>query len=234
MSVHISAQPGEIADTVLLPGDPLRAAFVAETFLDDAVEYNRVRGMLGFTGSYRGRRVSVQGTGMGIPSALIYCHELVVDYGVKNLVRIGSAGSIRADLDLRQLVVAMSACTDSHINRRHFGGADFAPTADFELLSRAVGIARERSIPVRVGSVLTSDQFYQDDVNYWRPWAEYGVLCAEMETAGLYTLAARHGVHALSLLTLSDSLVTGEGMPASERERGFARMVELALATVGA
>lgn len=232
MSVHIGASVGDIADAVLLPGDPLRAEFVASKFLDGAVQYNRVRGMLGFTGTYRGRRVSVQGTGMGVPSALIYGHELIANFGARMLIRIGSAGAMRTDLDLHSLVIAMSACTDSHINRRRFAGADYAPTADFALLHQAVTIARERDVPVRVGSVFTADEFYPDDPKFWRIWAEHGVLCAEMETAGLYTLAARHGVQALSLLTISDNMVTGASLPSDERERGFARMVELALDTV--
>lgn len=232
MSVHIGASPGDIAEAVLLPGDPLRARFVAEQFLEGAVQYNRVRGMLGFTGTYRGQRVSVQGTGMGMPSALIYGQELVADFGARILIRIGSAGAMRTDLELHSLVIAMSACTDSHINRRRFAGADYAPTANFELLYQAATIARERDLPVRVGSVLTSDEFYPDDPRFWEIWAEHGVLCAEMETAGLYTLAARHGVQALSLLTISDNMVTGAALSSEERERGFARMVELALDTV--
>lgn len=229
MSVHISAQPGDVADVVLLPGDPLRAEYVAKTFLTEAVLYNRVRGMLGFTGYFGGRRISVQGTGMGIPSALIYGHELIAEYGVKILLRIGSAGSLHTDLGLHSLVLAMSACTDSSLNRQRFNGAAFAPTADFELLHRAATLAQQRDMSVRVGSVLTSDQFYQEDPDFWRKWADYGVLCAEMETAALYTLAAQHGVRALSLLTISDNMATGASMSSAERERGFADMVELAL-----
>ena len=229
MSLHLDADVGAIAETVLLPGDPLRARYVAETFLEQPEQHNRRRGMLGFTGHYRGHRVSVQGTGMGMPSALIYAHELVRDYGVRNLVRIGSAGSLRPDLPVRSLVVAMSACTDSHINRLRFGGADFAPTADYELLQCAVTAAAALQVPVRVGSVVTSDEFYQDDDNHWGQWAEYGVLCAEMETAALYTVAARYGVRAVSLLTISDSIATGDSVPPDERERGFGQMVQVAL-----
>lgn len=229
MSFHLEAKPGDIADIALLPGDPLRAEYVAREFLEGAVKYNGVRGMLGFTGTYRGRRVSVQGTGMGMPSALIYTHELIRDYGVDKLVRIGSTGSIRDDLGLRALVVAMSACTDSNINRRRFRGADFAPTASYELLERAVRCARAREIPVRVGPVLSSDEFYQEDADYWRVFAAYGVLCVEMETAALYTVAAKYGVHALSLLTVSDSLVNDESLSSADKQHGLSSMVEVAL-----
>lgn len=229
MSIHISGQPGDIARTVLLPGDPRRAEYVAQTFLDNPVQYTDTRGMLGFTGEYRGRRVSVQGTGMGMPSALIYCHELVREYGVDTLIRIGSAGALRTDLPVRSLVAAMSACTDSSFNRRRFGGADFAPTASFDLLQAAVAAAGARDIPIRVGSVITSDEFYQDDPGYWQTWADYGVLCAEMETAAIYTVAAKYGIRALSLLTISDSIVAPEALSADERERGFDQMISVAL-----
>ncbi len=217
----------------MLPGDPLRAAYVASEFQEEAVQYNNVRGMLGFTGTYRGRRVSVQGTGMGGPSAMIYAHELIRDYGAKYLVRIGSCGSIRKDVGLRSLVIAMSACTDSGVNHRRFGGVDFAPTASFELLERAVRSARERDVRVRVGSVLSSDEFYQDKADYWHVFAAHGVLCVEMETAALYTVAAGYGVHAVSLLTVSDCLVTGESISSEEKQHGLASMIEVALGAVG-
>lgn len=229
MSIHIGARPGEVAHTVLLPGDPLRARFVAENYLEDVIQYNEIRGMLGFTGRFRGHRVSVQGTGMGIPSINIYAHELIRDYGARNLIRIGSSGSMQAHVQIRDVVLAMSASTDSSINRHRFGGADFAPTASFELFQKALAAARERGMAVKAGSVLTTDEFYQDDPEFWKLWAEFGVLCAEMETAGLYTVAAKHGVNALSILTISDSLVSEQSLSAGDRERTFTDMVEIAL-----
>lgn len=235
MSVHLEARPGEIAPIVLLPGDPLRAQFIAEKFLDDAVCHNRVRNALGFTGTYRGTRVSVQSTGMGMPSAAIYVHELLAQYHVRVLVRIGTCGAIRADLRTRELVLAQAAATDSAMFRTTFGGATFAATADFELLRRAHARATEEGRPVHVGTVLTSDTFYPDETavaTWWSPWAAHGVLAAEMETAAVYTLAARRGAHALSILTVSDNLVTGEQTTAEERQTGFGDMAALALALV--
>lgn len=229
MSIHIEARPNDIAETVLLPGDPLRAKYVAETYLEDVVQYNRVRGMLGFTGFFRGRRVSVQGTGMGIPSACLYVHELIQEYGAKNLIRIGSAGSIQRDLALRDVVLAMAASTDSALNRHRFKGADYAPTASFELFRKALEAANRRGIPIRAGNVLSSDHFYMDDPTYWMLWAQYGVLCVEMEAAGIYTVAAQHGARALAILTISDSLVTRERASVEERERTFTGMIEIAL-----
>jgi purine-nucleoside phosphorylase len=235
MSVHLEARPGDIAPIVLLPGDPLRAQFIAERFLEDAVCHNRVRNALGFTGTYRGTRVSVQSTGMGMPSAAIYVHELLALYGARVLIRIGTCGAIRADLRTRDLVLAQSAATDSAMFRATFGGATFAATASFELLQRAHALATEWGKPVRVGPVLTSDTFYPDEsvvTTWWNPWAEHGVLAAEMETAAVYTLAARRSARALSILTVSDNLVTGEQTTAEERQTGFADMAALALAVV--
>ena len=232
MSIHIGAKPGDIAESILLPGDPYRARFIAETFLEDAVCFNQVRGMLGFTGSYNGKRVSVMGTGMGVPSHMIYVHELINEFGVKTLVRVGTCGAMQAGLELGDVVLAMSACTDSQINRLRFGGMDFAPTASFELLLKARHEAERRGANVRVGSVFTSDTFYGDDPNAWKKWADFGVLVVEMETAGLYTLAAKFGVDALSVLTVSDSLVAKTKTTSEERERTFTRMVELALEIV--
>ncbi|MBT8295395.1 MAG: purine-nucleoside phosphorylase, partial [Gramella sp.] len=209
MSIHIEAKKGEIAETILLPGDPLRAKWIAETFLEDSYCYNEVRGMLGFTGTYKGKKVSVQGTGMGIPSAMIYIHELITEYGVKNLIRVGSAGAFQKDLELMDIIIAMSASTTSSLNRDKFNGADFAPTANFDLLMKAVAYANKKKIDFTAGNVLSSDVFYDDDQEYYKKWASYGVLCAEMESAGLYTLAAKFGVRALSILTISDSLVNG-------------------------
>ena len=216
---HLGAKKGDIAETVLLPGDPLRAKYIAETLLEDVVQYNNVRGMLGFTGTYKGKRVSVQGTGMGVPSIGIYTHELINEYGCKNLIRIGTAGSLQEDVKIRDVVIAMAASTDSAINKLRFNGADYAPTASAELLFKAY----------EAGNVFTSDTFYGDDPEGWKKWAKFGVLCVEMETAQLYTTAAKFGVNALTLLTISDSLVTGEVTSAEERQLTFNDMIEVAL-----
>ncbi len=232
MSIHIGAAPGEIAPSILLPGDPLRAQYIADTYLQNVNCFNRIRGMLGFTGTLEGKRVSVMGTGMGIPSHAIYVHELIHEYGVETLVRVGTCGALQSDLELGHLVLGMSACTDSHINRLRFDGMDFSPTAQFALLLKAYQAASERGQPVHVGSILTSDTFYDEDPNAWKRWAAYGVLAVEMETTALYTLAARAGVDALSVLTVSDQLVTGARATAQEREQRFGRMVELALEIV--
>ncbi|WP_218599714.1 purine-nucleoside phosphorylase [Polaribacter sp. NJDZ03] len=229
MSVHIEAKKGEIAATVLLPGDPMRAKWIADTFLKDVKQYNDVRGMLGFTGTYNGKKVSVQGTGMGIPSTLIYATELITEYGVKNLIRVGSAGSYQKDVKIRDIVLAMSASTNSCLNTIRFNGADYAPTASFKLFQKAVEVAKEKNITVNAGGVLSSDEFYADEFDSYKKWADYGVLCVEMETAGLYTVAAKHNVNALSILTISDSLVTKERTTAEEREQTFKEMIEIAL-----
>ncbi len=229
MSIHIGTKEGDIASTVLLPGDPLRAKNIAENFLTDVFCYNEVRGMHGFTGIYKGKKISVQGTGMGIPSISIYINELIVSYKAKNLIRIGSCGSMQPDVKIRDVILAMSASTDSHINKIRFNGMDYAPTANFNLLKRAYDIALEKDISVKVGSVLTTDTFYNDDPNSWKHWANYGILAVEMETAILYTLAAKFKVNALSILTVSDSLVTREETTSEERQKTFNQMVEVAL-----
>ncbi len=229
---HLGAEKGEIAESILLPGDPLRAKFIAETFLEDVVCYTEVRGMLGFTGKYKGKKVSVQGTGMGVPSISIYVYELMNFYGVKNLIRVGTCGSMQEDVKLRDVVIAMSASTDSAVNKLRFNGMDFAPTADFDLLRRAWEKAVSLGISAKVGNVLTSDTFYNDNEEGWKKWAEYGVLTAEMETAALYTLAAKFKVNALSLLTVSDSIVTGETTTSEERQTTFNQMIEVALEIV--
>jgi len=229
MSLHIEAEKGEIAQTVLLPGDPLRAKWIAETYLENIVCYNQVRGMLGYTGNYKGKKISVQGTGMGIPSALVYINELISDYGVKNLVRVGSAGAYQKYLNLRDIVIAMSASTTSGINNNRFNNSNFAPTADFDLFMKAVDYARNNEIAFKAGNVLSSDEFYGDDYNSYKKWADFGVLCVEMETAGLYTLASKYNVNALALLTISDSLVTKEEISSKEREVSFSTMVKIAL-----
>lgn len=232
MSTHIEAKPGEIAESVLLPGDPMRAKWIAETFLEDAVCYNDVRAMLGYTGYFQGHRISVQGTGMGIPSALIYCHELITEYGVKNLIRVGSSGSYQEDVKLYDIVIAMAASSTSGINNSRFINADYSPTANFDLFMKAALYARENNIPVKAGNVLSADEFYEDDFNNYKKWAEFGVLCVEMEAAGLYTIAAKHNVRALAILTISDSLVSGQRTTQDERERTFTTMVEIALNTL--
>jgi len=231
MSIHISAKPGEIADAILLPGDPLRAKFIAEKFLENSKQYNEVRGMLGFTGTYKGTRVSVQGTGMGVPSISIYVNELFRDYGVKRAIRIGTAGSIQENLKLRDLVIAMSACTDSGANRIRFGGREFAPTATFSLVKKAWEAAAERGWHASVGPIVSTDIFYSEDPDEWKLWAKFGVLAMEMESAELYTMAAKYGRECLSLLTISDSLVTNEATSSEERQTTFTRMMEVALET---
>ena len=231
MSIHIGAKEGDIAETVLLPGDPKRAKWIAENYLENAFCYTDIRGMLGFTGTYKGKKVSIQGTGMGIPSISIYITELMKDYGVKNLIRIGSAGSYQKDIKIRDVVIAMSTSTDSNINNRRFYGGNFSPTANFELFSLALKVAEEKNIKIKAGNVLTSDEFYNDDSDYYKKWANFGVLAVEMETAGLYTLAAKYRAKALSILTISDSLVSPEITSAEEREKTFSEMIELTLET---
>lgn len=231
MSIHIAAKIEDIAETVLLPGDPKRAKWIAENYLENSFYYTDIRGMLGFTGTYKGKRISVQGTGMGIPSISIYITELMKDYGVKNLIRIGSAGSYQKDIKVRDVVIAMSTSTDSNINNRRFYGGNFSPTANFELFSLALKVAEEKNIKIKAGNVLTSDEFYNDDSDYYKKWADFGILAVEMETAGLYTLAAKYRAKALSILTISDSLVSPEITSAEEREKTFSKMIELALET---
>jgi purine-nucleoside phosphorylase len=229
VSIHIAAKEGQIAPTVLLPGDPLRAKHIAETMLENAVCYNEVRGMLGYTGRYEGKRVSVMGSGMGIPSLSIYVHELVTEYHVKTLIRVGTCGALQPDLKLGDIVLAVSGSTDSHINKLRFEGMDYAPTASFQLLLKAYETAKELGDRVYVGSIFTSDTFYADDPEWWKRWAAYGALAVEMETVGLYTLAAKFKVDALSVLTVSDHLVTGERSTTQQRERGFTQMAKIAL-----
>ena len=227
--LHIMADENAIAETVLLPGDPMRAKFIAENYLEDAICYNTVRGMYGYTGLYKGKRVSVQGTGMGLPSHSIYVNELIRNYGAKRLIRIGSAGSINDNVNVRDIVLAQSACTNSAINKRRFHGMDYAPTANFDLLYRAYELGKEKGAKIKVGSVLSSDLFYDDTGISAQIWADYGVLAIEMETAELYTLAAKYGVEALSLLTISDHVFKGIETTPKEREESFTEMMEIAL-----
>jgi len=229
MSVHIGAKEGDIAETVLMPGDPLRAKYIAENFLTDPICYNEVRGMYGYTGLYKGKRVSVQGSGMGIPSISIYVNELINSYKVKNIIRVGTCGGYSEKLKVRDLVIAMSSSTDSGVNKRIFNGMDYSPTADYELLSKAVEIAKKKGLNVAVGPILSTDTFYQPDGFSWRKWAEYGILAVEMETSALYTIAAKNNIKALTILTVSDHLATGEETTPKERETSFSDMIEVAL-----
>lgn len=231
MSIHIEAKEGQIAETILLPGDPLRAKFIAEKFLKDVVCYNQVRGMHGFTGTYKGKRISVQGTGMGMPSISIYSTELIQSYGVKNLIRVGTCGSFKKELKVKDIIIAMAASTDSNINKIRFHGRDFAATASFRLLKQAYDISVSKGIDVKVGNILSTDTFYGDDPDSWKLWADFGVMAVEMEAAALYTIAAKFGVDALALMTVSDHLVTGEVTTAQERETTFTNMIEIALET---
>jgi purine-nucleoside phosphorylase len=233
MSFHIEAKPGEIAETILLPGDPLRARYIAETFLEDVICYNEVRAMYGYTGTYQGKRVSVQGTGMGQPTVRIYVHELINEYGVKKLIRVGSCGAFQPYLQMRDLILAQSASTNSQVNQLRFKGMDYAPTASFDLLLKAYQSAVARDVSVHVGNIFSGDFFYPDDPDFWDLWTEYGVLAAEMETAALYTLAAKFGVKALTILTVSDHIKREESLTSEEKERTFVNMVEIALELAG-
>lgn len=232
MSIHINAKKNQIADKILLPGDPLRAQFIANNYLEDPICYNNVRGMLGYTGVYKGERISVQGTGMGLPSLSIYVNELIKEYDVKTLVRVGSCGSMQPDIHVRDIILAMSSSTNSSMNKNRFKGMDFAPTADFKLFSKCLDVAKSMDLDIKAGNVLSSDSFYTDDPNEWKMWAEFNVMAVEMESSALYTLAAKYNVSALTILTVSDSLVTWEETTSEEREKTFTKMMELALNTV--
>lgn len=231
MSIHIEAEKGAVAERVLLPGDPLRAKFVAENFLTDSVCYNKVRNMFGFTGLYKGVKVSVQGTGMGMPSLSIYANELFNFYNVQKAIRIGTAGSLQKNVELRSVVLAQSACSDSAINVHRFGGLTFAPTADWDLLKKAYDAAVALKQKVSVGTIFSTDIFY-DEAEHWKLFAKYGALAVEMETAELYSLAAHYHRKALALFTVSDSMVTGETTSAHEREQTFTQMMQIALDAV--
>jgi len=232
MSVHIGAKEGEIADKILLPGDPLRAKYIAETFLEDISKYNNVRGMLGFTGTYKGERISVQGTGMGVPSISIYVNELIQSYDVKKLIRVGTCGAIQKDVRVRDVILAQGSTTDSQMNRLIFGGIDYAPLADFDLLKAAHDAGTDKGLNLRVGNVFTSDTFYRDNAKEVNELlAKYNVLAIEMETTALYTLAQKFNRQALSVLTVSDHILTGEETTAEERQTTFNEMMEIALET---
>lgn len=232
MTPHINAPAGAFADVVLMPGDPLRAKYIAETFLDDVKEVTNVRNMLGFTGNYKGRRVSVMGHGMGIPSCSIYAKELITEYGVKKIIRVGSCGAVRQDVKVRDVVIGMGACTDSKVNRIRFRDNDFAAIADFEMIQAAVEAAKNKGVPVRVGNLFSADLFYTPDVQMFDVMEKYGILGVEMEAAGIYAVAAEFGAKALTICTVSDHIRTGEQTSAEERQLTFNDMLEIALESV--
>jgi purine-nucleoside phosphorylase len=228
---HMNAAPGDFADTVLMPGDPLRAKHIAERYLERARQVSDVRNMLGFTGSYSGRAVSVMAHGMGIPSASIYCTELIRDYGVRRLIRVGSCGTVQPAVRLRDIVIAMGASTDSGVNRMRFGGHDLAALAGFELLRTAVRTAENKGLRFHVGNVFSADLFYTPDPAVFDLLERYNILGVEMEIAGIYALAAEHGAEAVALCTVSDDIRTGEALSAQDRQTTFDEMIELALDT---
>ncbi len=229
MSTHIGAEPGQIAPTVLLPGDPYRARWAAETFLEGAELVNDVRGMLGFTGTWKGHRVTIQGSGMGMPSLSIYVNELIRDYGAETLIRIGSCGGMQEKVKVRDVILAMTASSISTPSRGIMKEINFAPAADWGLLQAAARAAESREVGLHIGGIYSSDTFYDERPDLNEQMVRHGILAVEMEAAELYTLAARHAKRALAVLTVSDHLQTGEALPASERERSFGDMVEIAL-----
>lgn len=229
---HIEATRGDFADTVLMPGDPLRARYIAETFLDDAREVNAVRNMLGYTGTYRGRPVSVMGHGMGIPSVSIYARELIADYGVTTLIRVGSCGAVRDDVALRDVVIGLGACTDSGVNRTRFAGMDFAAIADFALTRHAVDAAAALGVPVKVGNLFSADLFYDPRPDSVELLERYGIVGVEMEAAGLYGVAAEYGARAATICTVSDHIRRGESLSSADRQSTFDEMMRVALDAV--
>lgn len=228
---HINAQLGDFAETVLMPGDPLRAKYIAETFLEDVKTVCDVRNMFGFTGTYKGKPVSVMGHGMGIPSCSIYVHELIAEFGVKNIIRIGSCGAVRDDVKLMDVVIAMGASTDSKVNRIRFGGHDFAAIADYDLLEMAVKQARTQSVPVKVGNVFSADLFYTPEPEIFQTMKKLGILGVDMEAAGIYGVAADLGARALTILTVSDHILRGEKLSSEDRQKSFNDMMKVALET---
>lgn len=229
---HINAEMGDFADVVLMPGDPLRAKYIAETFLEDVRQVNNVRGMLGFTGTYKGRKISVMGHGMGIPSCSIYAKELITDFGVKVIIRVGSCGAVMDDVKLRDVVIGMGACTDSKVNRLRFKDHDFAAIADYDLVHNAVEAAKAKNVNVRVGNLFSADLFYSPDPDMFKVMEKYGILGVEMEAAGIYGVAAEYGARALTICTVSDHIKTGEQTTSDERQNTFNEMIEIALDSV--
>ncbi len=231
---HMNAAAGDFADTVLMPGDPLRAQYIADTYLDDARRVTDVRNMWGYTGSYKGRPVSVMAHGMGIPSASIYCHELITYYGVKRIVRVGSCGTSHPDVRLRDLVIAQGASTDSNCNRMRFGGYDLAALASFDLVQKAVAAARAAGVRHHVGNVFSADLFYTPDPAMFETMAKYNVYGIEMEAAGIFPIAAEHGAEAAAICTVSDDIPSGDHLTTDERATTFDEMILVALEAVAA
>ncbi|MCI7479061.1 purine-nucleoside phosphorylase [[Pasteurella] aerogenes] len=232
MTPHINAPAGAFADAVLMPGDPLRAKYIAETFLQDAQQVTNVRNMFGYTGTYKGRRISVMGHGMGIPSCSIYAKELITEYGVKKIIRVGSCGAVRPDVHIRDVIIGLGACTDSKVNRIRFKDNDFAAIADFNLTSAAVAAAKQKGVAVRVGNLFSADLFYTPDVEMFDVMEKYGILGVEMEAAGIYGVAAEFGARALAICTVSDHIRTGEQTSPDERQLTFNEMIEVALESI--
>jgi purine-nucleoside phosphorylase len=228
---HMNAAPGDFADTVLMPGDPLRARYIAETYLDGHRRVSDVRNMWGFTGEFRGKPVSVMAHGMGIPSASIYCTELIVEYGVKRLIRVGSCGTSHPDVRLRDLVIAQGASTDSAVNRMRFGGYDYAALATFDLVRKAAAVAEEHQLRYHVGNIFSADLFYTPDPGMFETMAKFNVYGIEMEAAGIYPIAAEHGAEALAICTVSDDIPSGNALSIEERATTFDEMIAVALET---
>ncbi|MGQ0834575.1 MAG: purine-nucleoside phosphorylase [Gammaproteobacteria bacterium] len=228
---HINAQPGDFAPTVLMPGDPLRAQYIAERYLRDARRVTDLRNMFGFTGTYQGKPLSLMAHGMGIPSASIYCHELLAEFGVKRIIRVGSCGTVHPGVKLRDIVIAMGASTDSGVNRMRFRGHDLAALADFRLVREAVRLAEARKLAFHVGNVFSADLFYTPEPELFELMRKYNIVGVEMEAAGIFTLAAEFGAQALAICTVSDDIVNGKALPATERQTGFDDMIRLGLDT---
>jgi purine-nucleoside phosphorylase len=229
---HINAAPGDFADTVLMPGDPLRAKYIADTYLENVRQVNDVRNMFGYTGTYKGREISVMGHGMGIPSVSIYAKELITDYGVKSLIRVGSCGAVRDDVNVRDVVIGMGASTDSKVNRMRFNDHDFAAIADFELTQHAVAAAKAKNVPVKVGNIFSADLFYNPQTEMAEMLKRYGIVGVEMEAAGLYGVAAEFGARAMTICTVSDHILKGDSLSSKDRQTTFDDMMLIALDTV--
>lgn len=228
-TLHINGNKGDVAETILMPGDPLRAKFIAENYLTDVNCYTEIRGMLGFTGTYKGKRISVQGSGMGMPSMGIYSHELISHFDVKNLIRIGTAGSFQEDVKIKDIVLGLSASTDSNWAHTYELPGTFAPCADFELLIKAKNAADALGVPVHAGNIVSCDVFYECDPDWWKKWAALGTMAVEMEAAALYMNAAKLGANALAMVTISDNFITGEKASVEDRQQNFRQMMEIAL-----
>nr|WP_295714917.1 purine-nucleoside phosphorylase [uncultured Halomonas sp.] len=229
---HINAAPGDFADTVLMPGDPLRAKYITDTYLENVRQVNDVRNMFGYTGTYKGREISVMGHGMGIPSVSIYAKELITDYGVKSLIRVGSCGAVRDDVNVRDVVIGMGASTDSKVNRMRFNDHDFAAIADFELTQHAVAAAKAKNVPVKVGNIFSADLFYNPQTEMAEMLKRYGIVGVEMEAAGLYGVAAEFGARAMTICTVSDHILKGDSLSSADRQTTFDDMMLIALDTV--